>query len=134
MTEERRLEIEEEERARREISARIDAEQGTAFNSRTAAVISIFIPGGGHAYKGQPFNGLAWFVVVVCGYFALIAPGVILHLLCVYTATLPTRPQPIAKAAGYLVLAAVVIGLLGAAVGSLRTVQHKPAVQAADTP
>lgn len=93
MTEERRLEIEAEERARLEIRARLEQENGTAFNTTAAAVISIFIPGGGHAYKGQPFNGLAWFFVVVCGYAALLLPGVILHLVCIYTSTLPTRPK-----------------------------------------
>lgn len=131
MTEERRLELEEEERARREIRVKLDRESGADFNTTTAAVISIFIPGGGHAYKGQPFNGLAWFVMVVCGYAALIAPGVALHLLCIYTSTLPKRPAPIAKAAGYFILAAVLLGLIGAAVGSLHTAQQPPTVQPA---
>lgn len=49
----------------------------------TAALLSLFIPGLGQMYKGQIVNGLAWFLFVVVGYFLLIVPGLVLHLLCV---------------------------------------------------
>jgi TM2 domain-containing membrane protein YozV len=48
-----------------------------------AAVLSLVIPGAGQMYKGQVFNGLLWLVVVAIGYFMLIVPGLILHLLCI---------------------------------------------------
>jgi TM2 domain-containing membrane protein YozV len=48
-----------------------------------AAVLSLVIPGAGQMYKGQVLNGLAWLVVVVLGYAFFIAPGVVLHVLCI---------------------------------------------------
>ena len=48
-----------------------------------AAVLSFFLPGLGQLYKGQLINGLVWFFMVMCGYAALIVPGLILHFLCV---------------------------------------------------
>lgn len=49
----------------------------------TAAVLSLIIPGLGQMYKGQVINGLVWLVAVVIGYFCLIIPGIVLHILCV---------------------------------------------------
>jgi hypothetical protein len=48
-----------------------------------AAVLSFFLPGLGQLYKGQIINGIVWFFVVMCGYAALILPGVFLHFFCV---------------------------------------------------
>lgn len=48
-----------------------------------AAVLSFFLPGLGQLYKGQIINGIVWFLAVMCGYAALILPGVILHFFCV---------------------------------------------------
>jgi TM2 domain-containing membrane protein YozV/predicted RNA-binding Zn-ribbon protein involved in translation (DUF1610 family) len=48
-----------------------------------AAILSLIIPGAGQLYKGQAFNGLAWFVVVIVGYVIFIVPGVFLHICCV---------------------------------------------------
>lgn len=48
-----------------------------------AAVLSFFMPGLGQLYKGQFFNAVAWFFVVLLGYGALIIPGLILHFFCV---------------------------------------------------
>jgi TM2 domain-containing membrane protein YozV len=48
-----------------------------------AAVLSFFLPGLGQLYKGQIVNGIVWFFMVMCGYAALILPGVILHFFCV---------------------------------------------------
>lgn len=47
-----------------------------------AAVLSFFIPGLGQLYKGQIFNGIAWFCVTAAGYI-FIFPGLILHLFCI---------------------------------------------------
>jgi TM2 domain-containing membrane protein YozV len=48
-----------------------------------AALLSFFLPGLGQLYKGQIINGIVWFFVVMCGYAALIVPGVFLHFFCV---------------------------------------------------
>jgi TM2 domain-containing membrane protein YozV len=48
-----------------------------------AAVLSFFLPGLGQLYKGQIINGIVWFFMVMCGYAALILPGLILHFVCV---------------------------------------------------
>lgn len=48
-----------------------------------AAVLSFFMPGLGQLYKGQFFNAVAWFFIVMLGYAALIVPGLILHFFCV---------------------------------------------------
>ena len=48
-----------------------------------AAVLSFFLPGLGQLYKGQIINGIVWFFMVMCGYAALILPGLILHFFCV---------------------------------------------------
>jgi TM2 domain-containing membrane protein YozV/Zn-finger nucleic acid-binding protein len=48
-----------------------------------AIILSFLIPGLGQLYKGQVFNGIVWFVIVIIGYAALIIPGLILHLCCI---------------------------------------------------
>lgn len=48
-----------------------------------AAILSLFLPGLGQLYKRQPFNAIAWFVLVGLGYWALVVPGVVLHFCCV---------------------------------------------------
>ena len=48
-----------------------------------AALLSFFLPGLGQLYKGQIVNGIVWFIMVMCGYAALILPGLILHFFCV---------------------------------------------------
>jgi TM2 domain-containing membrane protein YozV len=48
-----------------------------------AAMLSFLLPGLGQLYKGQIINGIVWFFMVMCGYAALILPGVILHFFCV---------------------------------------------------
>ncbi len=37
----------------------------------------------GQMYKGQIFNGIAWFVCTIIGYVAFVIPGLLLHLCCV---------------------------------------------------
>lgn len=48
-----------------------------------AAVLSFLIPGLGQIYKGQVFNGLVWFVLVIVGYVCFVVPGLLLHLFCI---------------------------------------------------
>lgn len=48
-----------------------------------AFILSIFIPGLGQMYKGYPLTGIAWFIITIAGYAALVTPGAVLHLVCV---------------------------------------------------
>src|SRR5262249_25030921 len=50
-----------------------------------AAVLSVFVPGAGHLYAGRFVAALLWFMVVGAGY-ALIVPGLILHLFNIVSA------------------------------------------------
>lgn len=52
----------------------------------TAALMSLAVPGAGQVYKGRIAAGIAWFAVVVAGYWAFGWPGLIVHLMCVVTA------------------------------------------------
>lgn len=54
-----------------------------AWNPAVAAILSLLIPGLGQIYKGQPLNGLVWFVLTLVGYVTFIIPGLILHLCCI---------------------------------------------------
>jgi TM2 domain-containing membrane protein YozV len=57
-----------------------------------AAVLSLVIPGAGQMYKGQIGSGFVWLVGVTLGYLLMIAPGLILHILCVVmAATVKTK-------------------------------------------
>lgn len=58
------------------------------WNPGIAAVLSLVLPGAGQMYKGQVANGFVWLLFVAAGYFVLVFPGVILHLLCVLGAAL----------------------------------------------
>ena len=55
-----------------------------------AAVLSVWIPGAGHLYAGRFVAALLWFLVVGAGY-ALILPGLILHLFCIVSAASAAR-------------------------------------------
>lgn len=55
------------------------------------ALLSLLIPGLGQMVKGQPLNGLAWFVLTLAGYVAFIVPGLVLHVCCIIGAAMPTR-------------------------------------------
>jgi zinc-ribbon domain len=58
-----------------------------------AAVLSLVIPGAGQMYKGQIFSGLVWLFFVVIGYALYIVPGILLHLCCIFAASIgdPTK-------------------------------------------
>jgi TM2 domain-containing membrane protein YozV len=51
-----------------------------------AAVMSFFIPGLGHLYKGRVLAGVCWFVFTIIGYMMMIVPGIALHLFVIYEA------------------------------------------------
>ena len=50
-----------------------------------AAGLSMLIPGAGQLYAGRIVSALLWFLVVSAGY-ALIFPGLVLHLFCMASA------------------------------------------------
>ena len=50
-----------------------------------AAILSVFVPGAGHLYAGRIGAAILWFVVVGLGY-ALIFPGLVLHLFSIASA------------------------------------------------
>ncbi len=60
--------------------------QRRPFNPGVAALLSLLIPGAGQIYKGQVGRGLLWLVFVPIGYLFYILPGLLLHLVCVFTA------------------------------------------------
>ena len=55
-----------------------------------AAAFSAFIPGAGHLYTGHLAAAVMWFVVVGIGY-ALILPGLVLHLVSILSAAASAR-------------------------------------------
>ena len=62
-----------------------------------AAVLSLVIPGAGQMYKGEIGKGFAFLAGTVIGYFLMIVPGVIVHVVSVIEAanSTPTNPQEI---------------------------------------
>jgi TM2 domain-containing membrane protein YozV len=50
-----------------------------------AAVLSVVVPGAGHLYTGRIVAALLWFLAVSAGY-ALILPGLLLHLFNIVSA------------------------------------------------
>jgi len=72
-------------------ATRMQGHQPTILKERkwspgVAAVLSLVIPGAGQMYKGNIGTGLFWLIIVCIGYFFLIIPGLILHLVCIVTA------------------------------------------------
>ena len=57
-----------------------------SWNPGIAALLSLIIPGAGQMYKGQVGAGFLWFIFVVGGYFLFIIPGVILYIVCIFSA------------------------------------------------
>ena len=51
-----------------------------------AALLSLFIPGAGHLYKGHVISAILWFLLVGSGYVILFLPGLISHGLCILLA------------------------------------------------
>jgi TM2 domain-containing membrane protein YozV len=50
-----------------------------------AALLSLFVPGAGQLYTGRILAAVLWFLVVTAGY-ALILPGLILHIFNIVSA------------------------------------------------
>jgi hypothetical protein len=55
-----------------------------------AAAISLLVPGAGHLYAGRAVAAILWFLVVSAGY-ALILPGLVLHLFNIASAANAAR-------------------------------------------
>jgi hypothetical protein len=53
---------------------------------KTAALMSLILPGAGQAYKGRVAVGAVWLVVVAACYWAVGPPALLVHLMCVVTA------------------------------------------------
>jgi hypothetical protein len=49
-----------------------------------ALALSFFVPGLGQMYRGKIGQGIVWLVFVIIGYYLLIVPGLILHVICLY--------------------------------------------------
>lgn len=52
-----------------------------------AAVLSLLIPGMGQMYKGKVLEGVLWLLFTPIGYVLFIIPGLILHIICIITAS-----------------------------------------------
>ncbi len=51
-----------------------------------AVVLAILVPGLGHLYAGRLRAGGLWLVAILLGYWAVLLPGVVLHILSVGSA------------------------------------------------
>ena len=51
-----------------------------------AAVLSALIPGLGQVYTGRIGAGAVWFLVTTFAYWAILIPGFLFHLFCIYSA------------------------------------------------
>jgi UPF0716 family protein affecting phage T7 exclusion len=51
-------------------------------------------------YKGDVGAGLLWLVCVAIGYVIFIVPGVVLHLICIFTAAPGSRESNLAGGGG----------------------------------
>lgn len=51
-----------------------------------AAVLSVLLPGLGHVYAGRLAAGAVWFLAVSFGYWAILVPGLLLHVLSIWFA------------------------------------------------
>jgi hypothetical protein len=67
------------------------ARQPSEHNPGTAAVLSLF-PGAGHLYTGRVGAGLGWMFGTFAGYMAFFIPGLILHILCAFSAAKAAKP------------------------------------------
>jgi len=64
----------------------VQSQQEKHWHPGIAAVLSFFIPGLGQIYRGKILRGLLWMGATAVGYWLLVAPGLILHLLCIINA------------------------------------------------
>jgi hypothetical protein len=88
-TEESQRIIEEEElrfRTRRALAREFPSTASREWKPVVAFLLSLVIPGSGQMYKGYVGSGLAWLLLVTCGYIAFIVPGLALHACCLVSA------------------------------------------------
>ena len=57
------------------------------YSPALAACLSILLPGAGHLYSAREKAGLLWMFATLAGYMCLIVPGIVLHILCIASAT-----------------------------------------------
>lgn len=57
-----------------------------SLNPGIAAVLSVIVPGLGQVYNGRLLAGLFWFLAAGFGYWAVLVPGFLFHVLSVYFA------------------------------------------------
>ena len=55
-------------------------------NPGVAAVLSALIPGLGQVYAGRIGAGAVWLLVTMVAYRAILIPGFLFHLFCIYSA------------------------------------------------
>ena len=60
-------------------------------NTAIAVLLSILIPGLGQLSKGQPMNGIVWFLGVIFCYAMNVAFGVVVHIACVMGAGMGSK-------------------------------------------
>src|SRR4051794_28677368 len=63
-----------------------DEATGPEFNSATAVLLSVLVPGAGHIYAGRSGAGVAWMATTLAGYACCLLPGLFLHGLCLVSA------------------------------------------------
>ncbi len=63
-----------------------DEVPATDFNSATAVLLSVLVPGAGHIYAGRSGAGVAWMATTLAGYACCLLPGLFLHGLCLVSA------------------------------------------------
>ena len=51
-----------------------------------AAVLSVLLPGLGHLYTGRLLAGALWCAATAFGYWAILVPGLLLHVLSIWSA------------------------------------------------
>jgi len=66
---------------------RVRNEEQRKWTPGKAALLSFIIPGAGQIYKGEMISGIFWFICVITAYFLFIFPGILLHFICILSAT-----------------------------------------------
>lgn len=62
-------------------------------NPGTAGVLSFVWPGAGQIYTGRVGAGIGWMIGTFLGYLLFIIPGVLLHILCIFSAVRAAREE-----------------------------------------
>ena len=76
---------------RREVGLARVPQRARRRSPAAAAMLSAIIPGAGHAYAGHALAAVLWFMAVGVGY-ALVLPGLLLHVWCMISAARSTQP------------------------------------------